>query len=605
MVTVHKKNPMVHAPRFRDYPNKIVNEIGMTVRMPGFKNYFGGRRGGKGEGLEFSKYALSENEPALQKQFNNRVFFVCPKTSELETNLFLSFMEQNRLWAFVGSGPTDQELVARFLKAEFSPAQEEVFQFIINDRDEGHVRPIVVRSSGLNEDAERASFAGIYKSVPLPNCHADPAVRLRQFETAVKLVYASTFSHAARSYRSDKEIPEGAEQMAVLIQNMVGRLWQTRAGQDIYHPEISFAAYSFNDMAVAGAKREDGFARLAFGLGQGVVENVKATAIRISLGKHSQPVPVGMYDVKQTLRCAPNSFYALPFNQNEENADAENFYLQMFKLEEHANQEMVGRHYSWFDGYDTISVSERGENPSPVATFSRLLGGQYGNSFVKVLRTLNELLKSYFGTNVDFEGAADFIRGSDGEWRTVLYVLQARTQIRSDMGRVKELPEVPESSVLLRVEGAVGRGNQEFGDIIYVPPEKFNYGTAVGISRELQSVGALFSKERRYLLLVPGRFGSTQHDQGIPADFSSARHTVGIGEYMKGNWEPSQGTHMFELLVGSDRALLHYSDGELGLEQFRQKASGISQGKFYEHYSFDKPFKLLIDEGGRCLIYQP
>ncbi|HQT45337.1 MAG TPA: PEP/pyruvate-binding domain-containing protein, partial [Candidatus Micrarchaeota archaeon] len=111
----------------------------------------------------------------------------------------------------------DSKIVERFLKAEFSPQQKEIFQFIINDREKGHVRPLVVRSSTLNEDAERASFAGIYKSVPLPNCHADPEVRLNQCESAVKLVYASMFSDAAKSYRRDKEIPEGGEQMAVLV----------------------------------------------------------------------------------------------------------------------------------------------------------------------------------------------------------------------------------------------------------------------------------------------------------------------------------------------------------------------------------------------------
>lgn len=590
------------APRFRDYPDKIVNEIGKTVRVPDFENYFGGRSGGKVEGLKFFRYALTENEPMLKKEFNSQVFFACPKTSVLETNLFLSFMEENKLWAYVRSRPPNAELVERFLKAKFTPEQKKVLQFIINDRDRGHVRPIVVRSSSLGEDAERASFAGIYKSVPLPNFHEDPEVRLRQFESAIKLVYASMFSEAARSYRSVKEIPEGGEQMAVGVQNMVGRLGQTKTGQDIYHPEISFAAFSYNDYPVAGAKEEDGVARVAFGLGQGVVD-VEATAIRVNLGRPDPPA--GMYDVKQKLQCAPHSFYALPISQAAGNPTGENFYLQKFLLAEHADQEKVSQYYQYYDGFDGIYDTPRGERSSPVATFTKLLKGQHGNSFVKVLRTVNDLLKSYFGTNVDFEGSADFIRGSDGKWRTVFYVLQARTQSRSDMRRVEKLPEVPEESVLLRAEGAVGRGSQKFSDIIYVPPEKFSFQTAMEISQELREAGAQFSKERHYLLLVPGRFGSTDHSLGIPADFSSVEHAVAVIEYMKGNWEPSQGTHMFESMVGSEKALLHYSDGQLKLDRFKSRANWVSHGKYYEHYSFEKPFELLIDEKRNCLVYQP
>lgn len=590
------------APRFRDYPDKIVNEIGKTVRVPDFENYFGGRSGGKVEGLKFFRYALTENEPMLKKEFNSQVFFACPKTSVLQTNLFLSFMEENKLWAYVRGSPPDAELVARFLKAAFTPEERKILQFIINDRDRGHVRPIVVRSSALGEDAERASFAGIYKSVPLPNFHEDPEVRLRQFEAAIKLVYASVFSIAARDFRSVNEIPEGGEQMAVGVQNMVGRLGQTKAGQDIYHPEISFAAFSYNDYPVAGAKEEDGVARVAFGLGQGVVD-VEATAIRVNLGRPDPPA--GMYDVRQTLHCAPNSFYALPISQSAENPTGENFYLQKFLLAEHADQEKVSPYYQYYDGFDGIYDTPRGERSSPVATFSKLLKNQHGNSFVKVLRTLNDLLQSYFGTKVDFEGSGDFIRGDDAKWRTVVYTLQARTQVRSRMGRVEKLPEVPENSVLLKVEGAVGRGSQKFSDIIYVPPEKFNFQTAMAIAQELREAGAKFSQERRYLILVPGRFGSKDHSLGVPADFSAVKHAVAVVEYIKGNWEPSQGTHMFEEIVGSGKAMLHYSDGQLKLDRFRPRASGFSQGKYYEHYSFEKPFELLIDEKRNCLIYQP
>lgn len=595
---------MIIQPRFKDYPTKIVHEIGKTVRVPDFKNYFGGKSGGKAGGLEFFRYALVENEDSLKKEFDGRVFFACPKTTVLGTNLFSEFMEKNGLWKTVGSGMTDAELAAAFLAAGFTGAQRGIFNTIINDCEEGHLRPIAVRSSSLNEDAERASFAGIYKSVLLPNCHPDPEVRLAQFEAAVKLVFASMFSSRALAYRSDRKIPEGGEQMAVLVQNMAGRLWQTTDGGQIYHPEVAFAAFSYNDFAIGEVKANDGVARIALGLGPGVVDGDAKMAIRVNLGKPDPPA--GMLDWKQTLKIAPEMLYAMELNGDASLPDGENFYLKKISYGEHGDQNMIGQYCKWFDGYDCIWDTPRGDNPSPVAMFSRLLRGLHGNSFVKVLRRTDDILKAYFGTNVDFEGAADFIRGQDGKYYSVIYVLQARSQIRSDMGRTGELPAVPESSAIIGAQGAVGRGNQKFRFIAHVPPEEFSGKTSAEIGAAICGLNREFASaepDGRYLLLAPGRFGSSDRGLGIPGDYGTINNCVGVGEYMKDNWEPSQGAHMFEAMVGSGKALFSYKEGQLNRENMAKHAVSMRRFGHVEIYEFAKPLELLIDETGNLLVH--
>jgi|GEM_PF-2331597 len=605
------------APRFVDYPHKVVNELGRTVRIPEFGYYFGGKTGGKVAGLKDFAGALLENEERLKKEFNGRVYFACPKTSVLETNLFESFMENNNFWKFIESRPGENEIVERFLKAEFTPKQRATLRFILNDLDVGHVRPAVARSSSLNEDAERASFAGIYKSVLLPNCHPDPEVRLRQFETAIKLVYASVFSDSARTYREDRGIPGGNELMAVPLQNMVGRLWQLTDGRHIYHPEISFAGFSYNDYPVFGAKAKDGFVRMAFGLGTGVVDTESQTALRVQLppinDPNRKPLTINeMYDPKQAAGSAPKYFYAVPFTENSEMPNGENFYIDRFSIDQHSNVDMVSRHRMYYHEDTFRAYAPREGYASSVLTFSNLIKGSpkegdFGHKTMQIISTLNQILQEHYGGYVDFEGAMDFILGNDSKWRTVVYNLQARTQIRGDMARVKELPSVPEEDTLMRLEGVIGKGKQIFNHLLLVPREELNMKTSYGLAQKVKELNKKLSElgdSGRYLLLAPGRIGSRDPSLGLPCDFSFIDRSVGTLEYIDGNWEPSQGTHMFEAMVGAGKTLGHYGNGQLLAGNLAQHAKLVSSEGGVLHYEFYSPMRLDIDEDGGCVVYR-
>ena len=59
--------------------------------------------------------------------------------------------------------------------------------------------PIAVRSSSLLEDSRYQPFAGIYLTEMLPNNHPDPVVRLKALTSAIKRVYASTYSRMSKA----------------------------------------------------------------------------------------------------------------------------------------------------------------------------------------------------------------------------------------------------------------------------------------------------------------------------------------------------------------------------------------------------------------------
>lgn len=601
-------------PRFADYPHKIVNELGRTVRVPDFAHYFGGGTGGKFAGLKDFTEVILEREDWLNGQFKGTVYFACPKSSVLGTNLFESFMEKNGLLKFIESRPGEDEIVERFLKAEFTPAQKATFRFILSDPDAGHMRPAAARSSSPNEDAERAAFAGIFNTVLLPNCHSDLEVRVRQFETAIKLIFASTYSNAARTEMALNDIPGGNEQMAILLQNMVGRVWQLKDKVDeshpdgkryIYHPEISFAGFSYNDYPVFGAKAKEGFARIAFGLGAGVVNQELGTAVKVQLRKPLTRTE--MFDPKQAMGGAPRYFFALPFTDDDARLPSnENFFINRFGFEEHGNADMVGMHRVYYHDNSFKLHAPWGMQSSPVVTFSNLIKGNLGTKVTDILCALEKILREHYGGYVDFEGAMDFIL-DNGNWRTVVYLLQARTQVRTDMARVDRLPDVPGENLLMRLEGVIGSGKKLFNHLLLVPREAFSHLTSYNLAQKVKEMNLRLSElgdEGRYLLLAPGRIGSRDPSLGLPCDISYFGHATGIFEYIEGDWEPSQGTHMFENIVGARMTLGSYKSENLTQEKLGQFARLVSDEGGVQHYEFHSPMRLDIDDDNGCVIYR-
>ena len=128
-------------------------------------------------------------------------------------------------------------------------------------------RPIIVRSSSLLEDRVGSSFSGKYRSLFLAN-QGSTQERLDALRDAVAEVYASTFEPDAIGYRSERGLLDFAEEMGVMIQEVVGN----RVG-DYFLPAFAGVAFSLNEFRWSPrVKREDGLLRLVPGLGTRAVD---------------------------------------------------------------------------------------------------------------------------------------------------------------------------------------------------------------------------------------------------------------------------------------------------------------------------------------------
>src|SRR5690606_22447349 len=99
------------------------------------------------------------------------------------------------------------------------------------------------------------------------NNHSETDSRFKDLANAIKLVYASTFFRKAKAYIESTNHRIEEEKMAVIIQEVVGRLYRDR-----FYPDFSGVGCSYNYYPAGYARPENGVVSLALGLGKTVVD---------------------------------------------------------------------------------------------------------------------------------------------------------------------------------------------------------------------------------------------------------------------------------------------------------------------------------------------
>ena len=110
-----------------------------------------------------------------------------------------------------------------------------------------------------------------------------------------------------------------------------------------------------------------------------------------------------------------------------------------------------------------------------------------------------------------------------------------------------------------------------------------------------------FIKENKnYILIGPGRWGSSDPWLGIPVNWTQISQARLIIESGLKNYriDPSQGTHFFQNLtsfgVGYFTINPYINDGFYNLE-YLTKQKAVFEGKYLRHIKFSSPVKIVID----------
>ncbi|MCR4611791.1 MAG: PEP/pyruvate-binding domain-containing protein, partial [Lachnospiraceae bacterium] len=178
-----------------------------------------GMIGGKACGMLLSRAIIRNDQMDINEVLEPHDSFY------VGSDVYYTYIVDNNLWDTRIKQRTDEgyfdvaeEFAEKIMEGVFSPSMEEQFSRIIEYYGQD---PYIIRSSSILEDGFGNAFAGKYESVFCAN-RGSYEDKLKEFENAIKIVYASSVSLSALDYRKRRGLDKRDEQMALLIQRVSG-----------------------------------------------------------------------------------------------------------------------------------------------------------------------------------------------------------------------------------------------------------------------------------------------------------------------------------------------------------------------------------------------
>jgi len=492
-----------------------------------------GSIGGKARGLAFMDFLLSKSD--LQEKFAGARVTV-PNTIVIATDVFDFFIEQNNLDSLISENYSNARIAELFERAPLPDYVRGDLRAAL-EKLEG---PLAVRSSSLLEDSKTQPFAGVYKTYMLPNDSSDADFRLKELEKAVKFVFASAFSREAQAYRKFTPHMAEEEKMAVMIQKVVG---SSRALGKRFYPDFAGVMQSYNYYPVPPLEPEDPIVHIALGLGKTIVDGY--TSLRFS---PAHPRNLHQFSTSEDfLRNSQKKFIALKLggeacgalNYDEEPA------LAAFDADlagSDGTLVAVGSTYSPENDLIYDDITRPGIR---LITFAPILKNEL-MPLSNILNTLAEAGKEAMGANIEMEFACVIDKESKA---AEFNILQMRPMVSRSLVKKVHLEELKKENLVC--SSAMTLGNGSIGDVfdlIYVKPETFNSLKTREIAEQIGELNLRLKLENRhYLLLGPGRWGSSDPMLGIPVkwDHISNSKVIVEADYEGFSVDPSYGTHFF------------------------------------------------------------
>lgn len=561
------------------YRGTVVDFDAENFETTNFARIGGGSLGGKARGLGFTLSLLAN--------FNLRnripgVAIEIPPAVVLATSVFDRFLDENELREFALHSNEDEEIHRRFLRGTFPPdILRDLLAFI--DRVS---YPLAVRSSSLLEDSRYLPFAGVYDTIMLANNSNYREIRRAQFLSAIKRVYASTYTQQSKAYIKSTPFRLEEEKMAVIVQKLVGTTHGSR-----FYPDFSGVVRSHNYYPRPPMRTEDGIANVALGLGESVVGGYRSIQFCPKYPRHSTQFS----DVRDTLRSTQNRFYALelPDPGEAESPEQARLHVQRYELEdaeEDGTLASVASTYSPDNDALYDGVAREGHR---VVTFAPILKSEVFR-LASILELICDMGHWAMNSPVEIEFAVNLSTPPGA--RKEFAFLQMRPMVAGHELEELSIDDVDPAEVLCRSPQVLGNGViDDIYDVVLVDPEKFERNKSRSVAYEFKMFnGQLTRENRNYLAIGMGRWGTSDPWLGIPVTYdqiSGARIIIEAG--MKDiTVEPSQGSHFFQNL--SSFGIGYFTVGKTNQEEWIDWDWLMSQPRHSErnyvyHLRFEEP----------------
>lgn len=543
-----------------------------------------GSIGGKARGLAFLDNLIKQNHAFSDYP---DVLITIPRTVVLCTDIFDEFMEENRLHKIALSDIPDEEILNHFINARLPfRIHEDLYTFISVVKN-----PIAIRSSSLLEDSYYQPFAGIYSTYMVPNIQNDERLMIEMITNAIKSVYASAFFKDSKAYMSATLNVIDEEKMAIVLQEVCGEPYN-----GMFYPAISGVARSINFYPIDPEKPEDGIANIAFGLGKYIVDG--GLTLRFS-PKYPKKV-LQLSSPEMALKESQRTFYALDLQPKSfypciddgvnllksriavaEKHNALRFVASTFDLQ--SNQLRDGMFYEGKRIVTFSNILNHGVFPLAEIIHEALEMGH---------RAMNKHVEIEFAVNLD---------KPKGQPK-IFNLLQIRPIVENKEVVEVDLDKTPYQETLLFSHTAMGNGIiKGLHDVIYVKPESFNAAKNQDVAVMIGKLNEQMVQEKRYYILIaPGRWGSSDPWLGIPVKWPQISNARVIVESGLENYriDPSQGTHFFHNLtsfrVGYFTINPYIKDGHYDVD-FLGGQESVYENEYLRHVRFEKELTVKID----------
>ena len=499
-----------------------------------------GMIGGKATGMLLARKIIENKRPDIFANFEPHDSFF------IGSDVFYTFIVENHFWDVRVRQRSKEEyftladeFARRLREGKFSRDMEEEFVKLLEYYGQD---PIIVRSSSILEDGFGNAFAGKYESVFCPNA-GDMEHRLQEFEDAVRTVYASTMSKSALDYRSRRGLQARDEQMALLVQRVSGSYYG-----DFYMPCAAGVGYSYSPYRfLESLDPAAGMLRLVMGLGTSAVDRTegsyprlvsldqpKATVARTSAEKHQFS--------QRKLELINRSEGKLEQVSLDVIEPYMPYYLKRLLLEHDFDAERAFR--------------ERGQNRD--IEFISCQGIVNQEIIMQQMKDILATIQEAYQYPVDTEFTINLSENGD----YVINILQCRPlQVFRDSEETSMPENVTPDNILFECRNsAMGLSRTDKLDlVVYVDPVKYYnmpYRDKYRVARAIGTVNwSMRGQDRKMLLMVPGRIGTTSPELGVPTAFADISEFAAICEVSNSkagyNPELSYGSHFFQDLVES------------------------------------------------------
>lgn len=557
-----------------------------------------GALGGKARGIAFINTFLKKDR--IMFRFDG-ISVQIPKTVVMATDVFERFMETNRLLDVALSDREDAYILECFLAATLPPD-------VLSDL-EAVVRvvkgPLAVRSSSLLEDSYMQPFAGVYSTYFTPNSNANPAVRLSHLCDAIKGVYASTYFKGSKAYAQATQSLIDEEKMAVLIQEVTGV-----RHKNLFYPSFSGVARSLNFYPIGRETAQEGVANVALGMGKTIVDG--GVSLRFSPPHPKQVLQLS--NTEMALKTTQQKFYAINLDDSAFRVTTdEAASLILVDVQEAAGEASVRQVLSTLDFQNNVLREDPNMRGRKVVTFAPIL--KYGMfPLAEILEDLLKVGAKQMNGPVEIEFAAELSPGPgkplEFKFLQIRHIVDGSENESVDTGNLKA------KDAIVLADTALGNGMYpDLLDMVYVRPQTFNPANTRQIVESLDRINrGMAAEEHGYVLVGPGRWGSSDPWLGVPVKWShitQARVIVesGLKDFQV---EPSQGSHFFQNLTSLHVAYLTinptFHEGVFDVA-FLDAQPAQYEDDFVRHVRFASPIVAMVNgratSGVKAAVLKP